>query len=113
EPLLPRCALPAGVPILVCVDAALAHDVALSLHDALPICFCSRGRRRISSCGVSSKRAAALSLTVIVSSFFAASTLARRRTRRSRSEEHTSELQSLRHLVCRLLLQKKNNRCKP
>src|ERR1035441_1091313 len=26
-----------------------------------------------------------------------------------RSEEHTSELQSLRHLVCRLLLDKKNN----
>src|ERR1039458_2362171 len=28
----------------------------------------------------------------------------------SRSEEHTSELQSLRHLVCRLLLEKKNHR---
>src|ERR1039458_673480 len=27
---------------------------------------------------------------------------------RNRSEEHTSELQSLRHLVCRLLLEKKN-----
>src|SRR5205814_6408882 len=27
----------------------------------------------------------------------------------SRSEEHTSELQSLRHLVCRLLLEKKKN----
>src|SRR5258705_9668591 len=26
-----------------------------------------------------------------------------------RSEEHTSELQSLRHLVCRLLLEKKNH----
>src|SRR5262245_65127694 len=26
----------------------------------------------------------------------------------ARSEEHTSELQSLRHLVCRLLLKKKN-----
>src|SRR5262245_65281218 len=33
----------------------------------------------------------------------------------ARSEEHTSELQSLRHLVCRLLLEKKNNehRSKP
>src|SRR5258705_9952647 len=29
--------------------------------------------------------------------------------RRDRSEEHTSELQSLRHLVCRLLLEKKKN----
>src|SRR5438045_6119558 len=27
-----------------------------------------------------------------------------------RSEEHTSELQSLRHLVCRLLLEKKKSR---
>src|SRR5258705_2010012 len=32
---------------------------------------------------------------------------ARRAGRVSRSEEHTSELQSLRHLVCRLLLEKK------
>src|SRR5205814_363295 len=30
-------------------------------------------------------------------------------TKVERSEEHTSELQSLRHLVCRLLLEKKNN----
>src|SRR5438045_5402621 len=30
------------------------------------------------------------------------------RTLAARSEEHTSELQSLRHLVCRLLLEKKN-----
>src|SRR2546429_4542205 len=29
--------------------------------------------------------------------------------RRGRSEEHTSELQSRLHLVCRLLLEKKNN----
>src|SRR5262245_62050998 len=30
------------------------------------------------------------------------------RSAHERSEEHTSELQSLRHLVCRLLLEKKN-----
>src|SRR5258705_8091791 len=30
--------------------------------------------------------------------------------RQERSEEHTSELQSLRHLVCRLLLEKKNRK---
>src|SRR5262245_62997749 len=30
--------------------------------------------------------------------------------RRTRSEEHTSELQSLRHLVCRLLLEKKKKK---
>src|SRR5690349_22530910 len=33
--------------------------------------------------------------------------LARRHRRRARSEEHTSELQSRRDLVCRLLLEKK------
>src|SRR5258708_26718090 len=32
----------------------------------------------------------------------------RRRHKRERSEEHTSELQSPDHLVCRLLLEKKN-----
>src|SRR5258705_871842 len=32
----------------------------------------------------------------------------------TRSEEHTSELQSLRHLVCRLLLEKKKQEeCRP
>src|SRR5262245_64674926 len=35
---------------------------------------------------------------------------ARRRQDADRSEEHTSELQSLRHLVCRLLLEKKKKR---
>src|SRR5437899_5945153 len=33
-----------------------------------------------------------------------------RRINPCRSEEHTSELQSLRHLVCRLLLEKKKRR---
>src|SRR2546422_6282739 len=32
------------------------------------------------------------------------------RPRHARSEEHTSELQSRLHLVCRLLLEKKNNK---
>src|SRR5258705_6864045 len=42
-----------------------------------------------------------------------------RRRMAARSEEHTSELQSLRHLVCRLLLEKKKKTgltysiCKP
>src|SRR3712207_7006187 len=33
--------------------------------------------------------------------------------RRARSEEHTSELQSRQYLVCRLLLEKKNNNPSP
>src|ERR1039458_10617768 len=32
------------------------------------------------------------------------------REKQKRSEEHTSELQSLRHLVCRLLLEKKKKK---
>src|SRR5947199_10809147 len=36
--------------------------------------------------------------------------IAGRTTVNVRSEEHTSELQSLRHLVCRLLLEKKNKK---
>src|SRR5438093_7888653 len=35
------------------------------------------------------------------------------RTESVRSEEHTSELQSLTNLVCRLLLEKKNNHIQP
>src|SRR3712207_8033112 len=31
----------------------------------------------------------------------------------ARSEEHTSELQSRQYLVCRLLIEKKNNICNP
>src|SRR5262245_62426195 len=34
----------------------------------------------------------------------------RPRLKNARSEEHTSELQSLRHLVCRLLLEKKKKK---
>src|SRR3712207_8829212 len=36
-----------------------------------------------------------------------------RRRLKDRSEEHTSELQSRQYLVCRLLLEKKNNTNKP
>src|SRR5258707_2526834 len=38
---------------------------------------------------------------------------ARHASRRSRSEEHTSELQSRQYLVCRLLLEKKNSEPEP
>src|SRR6266581_9230619 len=65
-------------------DTATTEIYTLSLHDARPI---SRPRRWWSSgC--------------------------RRRPRRppSRSEEHTSELQSPVHLVCRLLLETKKNK---
>src|SRR2546425_6184050 len=40
----------------------------------------------------------------------ASSAPSRNTIRKTRSEEHTSELQSLAYLVCRLLLEKKKNR---
>src|SRR5205809_5142083 len=62
----------------------------LSLHDALPI---SPDRRRSSAITTADHpRARDVMLRFLV----------------RRSEEHTSELQSRLHLVCRLLLEKKN-----
>src|SRR5690554_7337022 len=71
-------------------DTATTEIYTLSLHDALPI---STSRRRSSR---PRRRSACWP----------------RRWRRpaSRSEEHTSELQSRPHLVCRLLLEKKKKK---
>src|SRR5438045_6954388 len=69
----------------------------LSLHDALPILDrrARADRRQRGAPVVPRVRAAA-----------------RTRGTTGRSEEHTSELQSLRHLVCRLLLEKKKKKKK-
>src|SRR3989442_10361676 len=73
-------------------DTATTEIYTLSLHDALPISpRLKRGPARCSSSTHGNCRAA------------------RRSRRSSRSEEHTSELQSRPHLVCRLLLEKKKN----
>src|SRR6185312_17277674 len=66
-------------------DTATTEIYTLSLHDALPISCPSRSRSRPGPC-------------------------TRRSTRKPRSEEHTSELQSRSDLVCRLLLEKKKNK---
>src|SRR5205809_1557008 len=68
-------------------DAAPTEIYTLSLHDALPIWRPS---------GRSSE------------THYAAPTNRSARDVARRSEEHTSELQSRLHLVCRLLLEKKN-----
>src|SRR2546430_12992906 len=74
-------------------DTATTEIYTLSLHDALPICW--RG-----SCGsVGSVRG--------TGSPSSAPTIRPSWRRCSRSEEHTSELQSQSNLVCRLLLEKK------
>src|SRR5437899_4208639 len=69
-------------------DTTTTEIYTLSLHDALPILNSSSLPSSRKFCGASR-------VTVTC------------RTREARSEEHTSELQSLRHLVCRLLLEKK------
>src|SRR5258705_7808094 len=73
-------------------DTAPTEIYTLSLHDPLPICS-------LVSASPDDCRSATLATTTGLVS----------RAWQSRSEEHTSELQSLRHLVCRLLLEKKNN----
>src|SRR5262245_64831304 len=65
----------------------------LSLHDALPICL--REALLLLPHRLGHPRLRLPDLRI------------RLAHHRDRSEEHTSELQSLRHLVCRLLLEKK------
>src|SRR5262245_62869013 len=85
-------------------DPATTEIYTLSLHDALTIC--SRPVSAIRSCGCTRLVCPALGLSRAPSSARASVRSARST---SRSEEHTSELQSLRHLVCRLLLAKKKD----
>src|SRR5437660_7363024 len=91
-------------------DTAITDISTLSLHDALPI---SRASSR--SSGVSRRqRSRTVSHAGVPSGLGGASavisTWLRRPNRRARSEEHTSELQSRGHLVCRLLLEKKKKK---
>src|SRR2546429_4529050 len=90
------CFCVSGLPLLCFFfffnDTATTEIYTLSLHDALPI---SRrtGRREYPL--------ACLVLGIL------RTLLGRALCRSMRSEEHTSELQSRLHLVCRLLLEKK------
>src|SRR6185437_16924292 len=70
-------------------DTATTEIYTLSLHDALPITTDPTARN------ITSRPGAFTAISAVV---------------RSRSEEHTSELQSRAYLVCRLLLQKKKRR---
>src|SRR3712207_9176680 len=82
-------------------DTATTEIYTLSLHDALPIssgsnvwCSSARLQRRATKPrGNCSRRSRRLQIP----------------SRLTRSEEHTSELQSRQYLVCRLLLEKKKN----
>src|SRR3712207_7336392 len=83
-------------------DTATTEIYTLSLHDALPI-----SPRRQSARAACCTSAAYRSDRRRSGSRRSSSTCGT--CRPSRSEEHTSELQSRQYLVCRLLLEKKKN----
>src|SRR2546430_12816590 len=84
-------------------DTATTEIYTLSLHDALPIC--PRCRRKPTR----QQQGAAAGQEGRWRTPGPASRAHRTCPARLRSEEHTSELQSQSNLVCRLLLEKKNN----
>src|SRR2546423_12959106 len=84
-------------------DTATTEIYTLSLHDALPIWYRIRTWRVPGSTWMSEAPA----FTASWSTAWAIRMIGPCTTSDSRSEEHTSELQSLAYLVCRLLLEKK------
>src|SRR3712207_7568475 len=103
--------------ILLCFfnDTATTEIYTLSLHDALPISSPAlniasllRAARSLWLSYVrSSKMRGAPGLARAEASSVGIASNARRSELSTRSEEHTSELQSRQYLVCRLLLEKK------
>src|SRR2546429_4598892 len=86
-------------------DTATTEIYTLSLHDALPI---SERRRWVAAAkpGPVTRRPEEVVQRVAVDHDVAG----RLQREHQRSEEHTSELQSRLHLVCRLLLEKKKKK---
>src|SRR5437660_4381984 len=96
------------------MDTATTEIYTLSLHDALPI-WLSQSRAvavrfYLARKGVTPARMAAKGYGA--SGYIAPNGTAAGRAQNRRSEEHTSELQSRGHLVCRLLLEKKKEKHK-
>src|SRR2546425_8205168 len=78
-------------------DTATTEIYTLSLHDALPISEFDKIETK------------ALDIVGRLAKADAPSAMQVSQMQMARSEEHTSELQSLAYLVCRLLLEKKKN----
>src|SRR5690348_17991872 len=85
-------------------DTATTEIYTLSLHDALPI-FADNIKQLVDG-GISREVQAIAHLSL----FRAQQRSYRLNSNERRSEEHTSELQSPVHLVCRLLLEKKKKK---
>src|SRR2546429_6643269 len=94
-------------------DTATTEIYTLSLHDALPISLSIWIKRLDRGPSIKltldGKQNYGAAWTPDGRSVTFSSTPATGATDLWRSEEHTSELQSRLHLVCRLLLEKKNN----
>src|SRR5258708_27217437 len=84
-------------------DTATTEIYTLSLHDALPISYLPVSVRASATAWPELIQAANLPIAFVTSEISGPSM-------GKRSEEHTSELQSPDHLVCRLLLEKKKTR---
>src|SRR5205814_7348336 len=77
-------------------DAATTPVVAASSAPTKITAYARPPRKGPNSCPIVSSRSSAMPLRSRISPM---------NVKKGRSEEHTSELQSLRHLVCRLLLE--------
>src|SRR2546425_8225655 len=99
-----------GLLVFFFNDTATTEIYTLSLHDALPISLRAACQPRRTAAGPNPRMA---SPSLKASSASMSCCGARpSMARTSRSEEHTSELQSLAYLVCRLLLEKKKKSCR-
>src|SRR3712207_9478520 len=87
-------------------DTATTEIYTLSLHDALPICPRPAGKSRRVLCAAATVPCRAC-MAAQPSLRVACCAAAWEFEPITRSEEHTSELQSRQYLVCRLLLEKK------
>src|SRR5439155_26115743 len=82
----------------------------LSLHDALPIWKACPDHAAVGCTTISTPSATAIASTPMLTTFWPGYVTGRCGIHIGRSEEHTSELQSRGHLVCRLLLEKKKKK---
>src|SRR2546429_9840888 len=84
-------------------DTATTEIYTLSLHDALPI------SRPVLPAAIQGKKCVPASVLTFtgIAQLVPLSLECVNQISKTRSEEHTSELQSRLHLVCRLLLEKK------
>src|SRR3712207_7348469 len=85
-------------------DTATTEIYTLSLHDALPICVTPSPATRRARV----RKPASMPLRWTLESISVGIGSRAEVEETLRSEEHTSELQSRQYLVCRLLLEKKN-----